>query len=77
MEEHCESSTLEQKEEFQIALSSFFNTYEPQGKEDELPSRNYMDTIRSHLRTIIKKKTEGKIDICDQIQMPKFHVSLL
>ena len=61
--------------ELQGALNSFFGSYTV-GKAEELPTRNYSDQIRSHLRISIKEKTDGRLDICDKIKMPLHDVSL-
>ena len=71
----CKAETEEELIEFQMALASFFNSYTV--KDNELPMKNYADVMKSHLRVSIKKMTNGKIDICDQIRMPRFHVSFL
>ena len=71
LDQFCEDSEVT---EFQIALCSFFDCYTV-GETDELPKRNYIDNLRSHLRMIIKEKTLNRVDINDKIAWPKFNVS--
>ena len=61
-------------QEFQIALSAFFECYRVE-KTNELPMKGYCDNMRSHLRMIVKEKTDNRIDICCKIKMKRFHVS--
>lgn len=62
------------KEMLEDAVCEYFEAYTV-GEKEELPSRNYADSIRSHLRMLIKEKTKGRWDLNDEFQMPKFHVS--
>ena len=66
--EHSPKTLLED------GLCSFFDCYTV-GSNDELPSKNYADTMKSHLRMWVKDKTFGRIDITDQFKFAKFHVS--
>ena len=70
LEEFCKAP----KEMVEKAVCEYFEAYTV-GENNELPSRNYADTIRSHLRMLIKEKTNGQIDLTDEFQMPKFDVS--
>ena len=71
-DELCQAKTDEERRELCLALSAFFQSYtvNKKGKE-ELPHRNYFDTIRSHLKLSIKEKSLGEIHICDSIKMKK------
>ena len=74
LEQCCSPETL--LEEFQIVLSAYFDCYTSKhGDKEELTKRAYADNIRSHLRMIIKEKSENRIDICDKMAMQKFSVS--
>lgn len=75
LDDFCKAKPAEERKSFKIALSLYFNTYTVGPNDDELPMRNYVDCIRSHLRTVVKEKTVGEIDICDPHKMPYFHVS--
>ena len=72
LEEFCKEDSP--KEMVEKVVCEYFDAYTV-GENNELPSRNYADTIRSHLRMLIKEKTNGRIDLTDEFQMPKFDVS--
>ena len=74
LDDLCKEETP--KDEFDLAMCAFFNSFTV-GNNGELPQKNYADAIKSHLRVLIKQKTENRIDIGNQYVMPKFNVSFL
>lgn len=74
LEELCKDEAP--KEEVDRAMCAFFNSFTV-GDNEELPKKNYADAIKSHLRVLIKQKTENRIDIGNSFDMPKFNVSFL
>ena len=74
LDELCEEGCS--KEELEFAICSYFDSFMVGKNNDELPSKNYIDTIKSHLKVLIKKKTSNRLDIADNIAFPKLRVSL-
>ena len=74
LDDLCKDETP--KEDIDRAMCAFFNSFTV-GNNEELPKKNYADSFKSHLRVLIKQKTKNRIDICDPIRMPNFHVSFL
>ena len=74
LNELCKEETP--NEEIDLAMCAFFNSFTV-GNDEELPKKNYADAIKSHLRVLIKQKTENRIDIGNSFDMPKFNVSFL
>ena len=71
LEKLCEEGI---KEDLEFAICAYFDSFTV-GKNDELPSKNYIDTVKSHLKVLIKIKTSNILDIADNIVFPKLKLS--
>ena len=72
LDELCQEDSL--KADLDRNLCAFFDSFTV-GPEELLPMKNYADATKSHLKTLIKEKTQNRFDISDNVDFPKFNVS--
>ena len=73
MDELCQEDTP--KEKLEHAVCSFFDSFTSgEGDDEKLPMKNYADSTKSHLKVLIKIKTENRWDISDSVQFQQFRV---
>ena len=65
---------LKDKTALETTLCDFFHSFRVmKGQKQEFPKRNTAEVYKSFIKTIILQKSDGKIDISDQVNFNKFN----
>ena len=65
---------LMDKTALESTLCDFFHCFRvKKGKQTQFPKRNTSELYKSFIKTIILQKTDGKMDISDQVAFNKFN----